>query len=161
MDDVLTARGTLTRYFFSVFWCMSKVNGFLKKRIGGTMVFPVASGEPLGPPYLGPLRWRVLWDSGGYDRIPEWLALRLARVVSTLVRSGVEVNLIQVEHPLPRCIRRRLDCINRKIEAQEVANDMSLEFPIIVVDEDDAPAKKEDQITQGKPSVSAGAIQSS
>ncbi|KAG5632870.1 hypothetical protein H5410_004587 [Solanum commersonii] len=29
-----------------------------------------------------------------------------------------------------------------RIEAEEVANDMSLEFPIIVVDEDDAPTKK-------------------
>ncbi|KAG5611550.1 hypothetical protein H5410_022831 [Solanum commersonii] len=48
-----------------------------------------------------------------------------------------------------------------RIEAEEVANDMSLEFPIIVVDEDDALAKKEDQITQGEPSVSAGATQSS
>ncbi|KAG5623725.1 hypothetical protein H5410_008943 [Solanum commersonii] len=49
----------------------------------------------------------------------------------------------------------------KRIEAQEVANDMSFEFPIIVVDEDDAPAKKEDQIAQGEPSVSAGATQSS
>ncbi|KAH0636944.1 hypothetical protein KY289_036859 [Solanum tuberosum] len=48
-----------------------------------------------------------------------------------------------------------------RIEAQEVANDMSFEFPIIVVDEDDAPAKKEDQIAQGEPSVSVGATQSS
>ncbi|KAH0636691.1 hypothetical protein KY289_036606 [Solanum tuberosum] len=48
-----------------------------------------------------------------------------------------------------------------RIEAQEVANDMPFEFPIIVVDEDDAPAKKEDQIAQGEPSVSAGATQSS
>jgi len=48
-----------------------------------------------------------------------------------------------------------------RIEAQEVANDMSFEFPSIVVDEDDAPAKKEDQIAQGEPSVSAGATQSS
>jgi len=48
-----------------------------------------------------------------------------------------------------------------RIEAQEVANDMSFEFPSIVVDEDDAPAKKEDQIAQGEPNVSAGATQRS
>ncbi|KAG5572168.1 hypothetical protein H5410_061934 [Solanum commersonii] len=48
-----------------------------------------------------------------------------------------------------------------RIEAQEVSNDMSFEFPIIVIDEDDAPAKKEDQIAQGEPSVSDGATQSS
>ncbi|KAH0714625.1 hypothetical protein KY285_007430 [Solanum tuberosum] len=48
-----------------------------------------------------------------------------------------------------------------RIEAQEVTNDMPFEFPIIDVDEDDAPAKKEDQIAQGEPSVSAGATQSS
>ncbi|KAH0707617.1 hypothetical protein KY289_012693 [Solanum tuberosum] len=48
-----------------------------------------------------------------------------------------------------------------RIKAQEVANDMSFEFPSIVVDEDDAPAKKEDQIAQGEPSVLAGATQSS
>ncbi|KAH0733322.1 hypothetical protein KY289_004510 [Solanum tuberosum] len=35
------------------------------------------------------------------------------------------------------------------IEAQEVANDMSFEFPIIVVDEDDALAKKEDHCSRG------------
>ena len=38
---------------------------------------------------------------------------------------------------------------------------MALEFPIIVVDEDDAPAKKEDQIAEKEPTVSAGATQSS
>ena len=48
-----------------------------------------------------------------------------------------------------------------RTEAQEDVNDMALEFPIIVVDEDDAPAKKEDQIPEGEPTVSAGATQSS
>ena len=47
------------------------------------------------------------------------------------------------------------------IKAQEDTNDMSLYFPIIVVHEYDAPAKKEDQIAEGKPIVSAGATQSS
>ncbi|KAG5606897.1 hypothetical protein H5410_028389 [Solanum commersonii] len=48
-----------------------------------------------------------------------------------------------------------------RTKAQEVANDMSMEFPIIFVDEDDALAEREDQIAQEEPSVSTGAIQSS
>ncbi|KAJ8569612.1 hypothetical protein K7X08_006189 [Anisodus acutangulus] len=47
-----------------------------------------------------------------------------------------------------------------RTEAQEVPNDMSLGFPIIVVDEDDASATIEDQAAQEEPNVSTGATQS-
>ncbi|KAH0644616.1 hypothetical protein KY284_032500 [Solanum tuberosum] len=47
-----------------------------------------------------------------------------------------------------------------RIEAQEINNDMSMGFPIVVIDVDDASGKREDQATQEEPNVSTGATQS-
>ncbi|KAJ8530170.1 hypothetical protein K7X08_037005 [Anisodus acutangulus] len=46
-----------------------------------------------------------------------------------------------------------------RTEAQELPNDISLGFPIIVVDED-ASATRGDQVAQEEPNVSTGATQS-
>ncbi|KAG5590014.1 hypothetical protein H5410_040528 [Solanum commersonii] len=47
-----------------------------------------------------------------------------------------------------------------RIEAQEINNGMSLGFPFVVIDVDDASGKSEDQATQEEPNVSTGATQS-
>ncbi|KAH0649252.1 hypothetical protein KY285_034500 [Solanum tuberosum] len=47
-----------------------------------------------------------------------------------------------------------------RIEAQEINNGMSLGFPFVVIDVDDASGKSEDQTTQEEPNVSTGATQS-